>query len=262
MGGLAYAEVAPSSASALRRTPILFVHGAGWAGISWHRQLAEFRHERPCIAVDLPGHGSSRHTPWTTLDDVADQVAAVVADRGGGPVHLVGFSLGGDVGIRMLARHPELVDTALLTGVSTFAVPRVELVLDALTWPLLATPLAHRALTRAMRLDAPARRRHLEVSAPVRVEDYRRISDQILHGADVSDLGAVASPVLALAGRIESRHARRSARDLAGRLPSGSWAEVPGAGHSWHVQRPAVFNLVLRQWLSAPGVVPAVLRRS
>lgn len=261
MDGLAYTEAAPSSGSGRRRRPILFVHGAGWAGISWHRQIAEFRHERPCIAVDLPGHGASRSTPWTTLDDVADRVAAVVADRVGGPVHLVGFSLGGDVGIRMLARHPELVDTALLTGVSTFAVPRAELVLDTVTWPLLATPLAHRALTRAMRLDATARRRHLETTAPVRVDDYRRISGQILRGADVSDIGAVASPVLVLAGALESGHARRSARDLAGRLPAGSWAHVPGAGHSWPVQRPAVFNLALRQWLAAPGTLPAVLRR-
>ncbi|MDR6867069.1 pimeloyl-ACP methyl ester carboxylesterase [Microbacterium resistens] len=242
--------------------PLVFLHGAGWAGVSWHRQVAEFRHERRCIVIDLPGHGASRDIPWTTFDDVADQVADVIAEQVGSPVDLVGFSLGGDIGIRLLARHPALIRTAMLTGVSTSAVPRAERLFEALTWPFVATPLVHRILTDAMKLDAGTRRRHLRETAPLRIADYRLLSAQVLHGADVSDLSGVETPVLVLAGACESGHARRSAPDLAAHLPRAVWAEVSGAGHSWHVQRPDVFNLALRQWLADPGTVPRVLRTS
>lgn len=239
---------------------VVFLHGAGWAGVSWFRQVDALRGHYRSVTIDLPGHGSSHPLRWSTLDGVADQVADVLRSLPQpAPAALVGFSLGADVGIRLLARHPDLLDSALLTGAVSHPVSRLERALDRLTWPLAALPLTHWVMTRTMRLPADLRREHWRTSRPLRVRDYARLSTQILGGAPLTGLAGVQVPVLVLAGGRESRDARRSARETAQALPDGLWAVVPGARHPWHVCEADRFNTVLKQWLAAPGTLPPAL---
>lgn len=262
---LAWREVRPAPDQLTNGTasaaPICFLHGAYGAAVAWHHQLTEFGRTRRAIAVDLPAHGASSHIRWTTLDEAADRVAAtlraaeVSADTTG-PIHIVGFSLGGDVALRLLARHPELVRTLVVTGASTLSVSRAELALDTLTWPLVANRYAHRIASRSMGLSPAERATHLESSAPLQLRDIGRLSRQVLLGAPIADLRSTSTPVLALAGARESRHARRSAVHLACSLPAGVAAEVPGVGHTWNVRFAGKFNRVLGEWLANPGVVP------
>src|SRR5258708_36920135 len=42
-----------------RGRTILFVHGAGSNGHTWHRQIEAFGRKHSPIALDLPGHGRS-----------------------------------------------------------------------------------------------------------------------------------------------------------------------------------------------------------
>ncbi len=239
--------------------PLVFLHGAAWAGVSWHRQLAAFGAAHRCLAFDLPGHGASRGIRWTTMDAAADAVAQTIVDLTPGPVHLVGFSLGADVGIRLLARHPALVHDALLTGAVTMPDTALWRMLDAASWPLVALPATHRLISRRMGLDRAAYAQHLRSSAPLRVGDFRRLSTQILAGTPVEDLRGCTAPVLALAGARESRLARRSVVRLAAHVPHGLSAEVAGAGHDWHVREWELFNRVLAQWIGAPLALPGAL---
>lgn len=61
------------------------------------------------VTVDLPGHGSAPEGDPTTVESMADGVAALVTSLGRGPVVLVGMSLGGSVAQAMTIRHPDLV---------------------------------------------------------------------------------------------------------------------------------------------------------
>jgi pimeloyl-ACP methyl ester carboxylesterase len=55
-----------------------------------------------CISttIDLPGHGESAGVPFTTFEDAADRVAAVIGALAQGPVTIVGISMGSYVGLR------------------------------------------------------------------------------------------------------------------------------------------------------------------
>lgn len=256
-GGLAHQVAGPDDPTA---PVVLFVHGAAWAGVSWCRQVEALRDTFRCVTVDLPGHGGSRDIPWTTLNGAADHVAEVLrALPRHGPAALVGFSLGADVGLRLLARHPELFASALLTGVITHPVSRLEQVLDAATSPFVALPPVHHVVARSMRLPDDVRREFLRTSKPLRVADYRRLSAQILAGTSLSGLADVREPVLVLAGAKESDDARISAREAAAVLPNAIWAWVPDQRHAWPVNDAALFTAVLRQWLRDPGTLPAAL---
>jgi non-heme chloroperoxidase len=124
-------EVEPSVRLFVRETgprdgrPVVFLHGWPLDGDSFEYQT-EFLAENGyrCLAVDLRGFGRS-DKPWEgyTLDRYADDVRAVLTARGVKDATLVGFSLGGAVALRYMARHRgERVARLVLMGA---AAPRV-----------------------------------------------------------------------------------------------------------------------------------------
>ena len=62
------------------------------------------------IAVELQGHGRTADTDRTmSIDQLADDVAALLADLGIEEAHFFGFSLGGLVAWSLVMRHPQVV---------------------------------------------------------------------------------------------------------------------------------------------------------
>jgi 3-oxoadipate enol-lactonase len=60
------------------------------------------------IAPDHRGHGRGIRARFT-LEDAADDAAALVRELGVGPVVVVGYSMGGPIAMLLAHRHPELV---------------------------------------------------------------------------------------------------------------------------------------------------------
>jgi pimeloyl-ACP methyl ester carboxylesterase len=84
---------------------------AGWPGGSGGLLVG-------CEALDLPGNGHSPPPPDGdySVRAQAAVVARLIEERGRGPVHLIGNSLGGAVCTRMAALRPELVKTLTLVS--------------------------------------------------------------------------------------------------------------------------------------------------
>ncbi|GGB10400.1 alpha/beta fold hydrolase [Allosediminivita pacifica] len=95
--------------------PLVFLHGAGYDCRMWAEVAAQLNDCR-CTAIDLPGHGQSRATDLEDFDAAADEVAECIRAHHDGAVTLVGLSLGAYVGFRCLARHPDLANRAVLSG--------------------------------------------------------------------------------------------------------------------------------------------------
>jgi pimeloyl-ACP methyl ester carboxylesterase len=89
-------------------TPILLIHGL-FGSLSDPRIATAFG-ERPVLAPDLLGYGAYRSadTSGMSLEAQADHVAAWVQQRGAGPVHVVGHSVGGAIAMFFASRHPGL----------------------------------------------------------------------------------------------------------------------------------------------------------
>ncbi len=94
----------------------LFVHGAGMDHTVWALQGRHLAfHGWNALAVDLPGHGRSRHLPAAgSIEAIADGLAELIgAER---PVTLVGHSMGALAALATAARHPERVAGLCLLG--------------------------------------------------------------------------------------------------------------------------------------------------
>ena len=95
---------------------IVFLHGAEHSGRSWQpvvERLPQYR----CLFPDLPQHGESLQEGPFDIDRAATAVAELIRSHAGtGRVHLVGHSLGAQVGAQLLATEPGLIDRAVLCG--------------------------------------------------------------------------------------------------------------------------------------------------
>lgn len=108
----------PSSGAAA--ATVLFVHGNVSSSLFWQPLMLALPHSVRALAVDLRGFGDSETLPVDAtrgVRDFSDDVAAVVGALALGPVHLVGWSMGGGVAMQLLLDRPDLVRT--LTLVST-----------------------------------------------------------------------------------------------------------------------------------------------
>jgi pimeloyl-ACP methyl ester carboxylesterase len=113
--------------------PLVLLHGGIGSTQMFAALIPPLAERRRVIAVDLPGHGASPPDdrplrPQLIADDLAELLD--------GPVDLLGYSLGGEVALRMAIQHPALVRDLILVSVPFSReghFPEVLAAMDALT---------------------------------------------------------------------------------------------------------------------------------
>jgi pimeloyl-ACP methyl ester carboxylesterase len=108
--------------------PVLLVHGFGsdhastWASSGWTAALDAA--DRRWIAVDLPGHGTAARPADPAayaLEELVAGLAAVAREEG--PVDLVGYSLGGELALRLAGAQPGFARRVVAGGIGTHPPP-------------------------------------------------------------------------------------------------------------------------------------------
>ncbi|MBI0383867.1 alpha/beta fold hydrolase, partial [Streptomyces albiflaviniger] len=92
--------------------PVVFVHGNVSSAAFWHTTLPLLPDRYRPIAPDLRGFGGTDPLPIDAtrgLRDHVDDLAALLAALGLDRAHLVGWSMGGGVGLQYLCDHPAAV---------------------------------------------------------------------------------------------------------------------------------------------------------
>ncbi|OLF15519.1 alpha/beta fold hydrolase [Actinophytocola xanthii] len=100
-------------------TPVLFVHGNVSSSLFWQRTMLDLPEGYRPLAVDLRGFGDTDPLPVDAtrgLRDHAEDVVALVRALDLGSPHLVGWSMGGGVVLRILRADPTAVRTATLVN--------------------------------------------------------------------------------------------------------------------------------------------------
>jgi lipase len=107
-------------------TPLLAIHGITAHGRRFDRLVGDYLFDRHVVAPDLRGHGESPvDAPWN-LETHVDDLVEVLDQLGWDCVDVVGHSLGANLGLRLLATHPERVRRIVLLD-PAFALPVVTM---------------------------------------------------------------------------------------------------------------------------------------
>ena len=167
---------------------VLLLHGwTASADLNFFPVYAQLAGSYRVIAMDLRGHGRGmRSTEPFSLEDCADDAAALLGQLGAGPAIVVGYSMGGPVGMLVARRHPGMV-AALVMQATALEWRRTAR--ERMVWRLLAvvelglrlgtgTGFAERLLREEIE-EAP----EMEVYRPWLAAEFRRGLARELAGA-------------------------------------------------------------------------------
>ena len=239
---------------------VVLLHGLGSSCRDWEFQEVALETCYRIIAVDLPGHGNSAPPRVAvTIEDMADEVSALLAALDEEPAHVVGLSLGACVALRLGLQSPSRVRS--LTLVNPFA--RVQ--------PTGPRDVARLLLRLTMLGVAPMRM----VGAHVARGLFPWPEQRALYEAAVTSLGAtsrrgyasalralaqfdargqvaaIRRPTLVVAGDRDTMVPLAPKLRLAAAIPSAHIVVVPASGHATPYDQPATFNRVLLEFLAA-----------
>ena len=95
--------------------PLYFIHGIGSRKATWEALIEDLRTDFTCVSFDLRGHGESPVPPVPySLDELVEDLEALRQRLGHERIHVVGHSLGGQIGPAYARTHPECVETVVL----------------------------------------------------------------------------------------------------------------------------------------------------
>src|SRR5688500_13116308 len=89
---------------------IVFAHGWILNCRMFDEQIAALRNRYRCVSFDFRGHGQSEVArSGCDMDSLAEETTALIGMLNCAPCHFVGFSMGGFVGMRLAANHPDVL---------------------------------------------------------------------------------------------------------------------------------------------------------
>lgn len=101
--------------------PILLIHGLGGSSLGeWYQIGQKLATDRRVIMIDHRNHGMAPQAAQRyEVEEVSDDLAAVLDDLGVGALDVVGYSMGGAIAQALAHRHPGRVSKLVL--IATFA---------------------------------------------------------------------------------------------------------------------------------------------
>ena len=91
-----------------KRPPVILIHGAGGAHLSWSPQIRRLEGGK-IFALDLPGHGKSDGAGRQSVDEYADDVIAFMEELKIRAAVIVGHSMGSAVALTLALKYPKRV---------------------------------------------------------------------------------------------------------------------------------------------------------
>lgn len=236
--------------------PTIFLHGGlMFFDNSFKNQREYFAAYRTVIGIDQRSHGHSPDGDWTlSYQLMADDTAAIIEQLHLGPVDVVGISDGGNIALLLARDHPDRVRRIVISGANLRSGLTPQQAREQRTLP--ADALA-------------AKLKKIEETVPQNFRpDYARVSpdgpdhwntllrkDYFMWIEPVviepDDLKKIQAPVLVMAGD----HDLISLEDtieIYRALPHAQLMIVPDCNHGTFLNRPALVNLAVREFLDPP----------
>jgi pimeloyl-ACP methyl ester carboxylesterase len=231
---------------------LLFSHGLLWNGDMFAQQVTHFENRFRCIIYDHRGQGRSEVTPSgydmeQIYRDALSLADALEVDQ----FHFLGLSMGGFVGMRLAARHPDRIKSLVLLETSAEKEPNVfkYTLLNTLV-KLFGIKVVSKKVMAIMFgqdfLTDPAKaalrktwQDKLEANKPSIVKAVKGVigREGVLH-----ELEYIRCPVLILVGDQDVATVPEKAKKIQQHIPQATLVIIPGAGHTSTVEQPTLVN--------------------
>jgi len=243
--------------------PIVFSHGLLWNSQAYSRQIEALKGRYRCIAYDHRGQGRSTAPPGKGIDlrTVYEDAVAFIQAMGLAPCHFVGLSQGGMVGLRVAARHPELLRSLTLLDTSACSESLWNFsrywVLTATTHWLGVRPVVDRIMSVYFGqtfLKDPARAAEREEMRRQLLRNprdaWRAMQGVITRRSITDELSHITTPTLILVGEEDVATRPEMAELLHARIRGSRLVRLPHVGHMSNLEQPELVNRAIRRFLA------------
>jgi 3-oxoadipate enol-lactonase len=238
---------------------LLLVHGFPLDRRLWAAQVGAFANLTRVITPDLRGHGKSQVVPGPyTMEQHADDLAALLDHLGIRQTVVAGLSMGGYVAFAFWRRYPEQIRGLVLAD--TRAEPDTEVARagrDAAIVKVQQMGAAAYADEMLPRLLAPDSLADVKIAGAAR----KMMAEQPVEGIvgaigglrDRADsrasLPTITVPTLVIAGDADVITPPADAQAMAAAIPGARLTVIPRAGHLSPLENPRAFNSAVRTFL-------------
>jgi 3-oxoadipate enol-lactonase len=235
---------------------VVFLHGVGSDKSVWDAQLGYLSATRRVLALDYPGYGESSLPAYDlNLEEVARYVFGAMDTLRIERAHIVGLSMGGVVGLEMQRQHPARLRSLVLAD--AFAKhPLGQEIIERSHRAVATMTMRHFAEQRVeVLLTANAspivRQNVVETMARIDKRTYRW-SSQAVWTADYREhLSSITTPTLVLVGEDDQPTPPELSEELANNISGAKLEIIARAGHLSNLDRPALFNSIVRQFIES-----------
>ncbi|GAC1325131.1 MAG: alpha/beta hydrolase [Mycobacteriales bacterium] len=240
--------------------PLVLLHAFPLSSAMWLAQREGLADVCRVITPDQRGFGG---TPLghdePSLDEAADDIAAMLDRLGLDRVVLGGLSMGGYVALAFLRRYPERVAALVLADTKATADPpaaaetreRIALAVLAGEEGVLVEEVLPRLVgqtTRDRRALVLGRVKALVQGAPAYAVAWAERA-MAARPDSTPDLARIGVPTLVVVGEQDELSTPAEAQAMAAAIPGARLVQLAGAGHLSAVEVPEEFNAAVREFL-------------
>lgn len=225
----------------------------------WDLQRADFAPDFDIIPLDLPGFGANNHLPAiSSIGGFADWVVAELRAMGVARYHLMGHSMGGMIVQEMVRQDSDRIDKLILYGTGAVGVlpGRFETIEQSKTRAEAdGVPRTARRISATWFLDEE-RAEPFEACASIA---QQASAAAVMAGLDamkawsgVDHLAEIKKRTLVIWGDKDRTYPWSQIERLWSSVPDASLAVAPGCAHAIHLEKAALFNALVRDFLLEP----------
>ncbi|MGY1771250.1 3-oxoadipate enol-lactonase [Blastococcus sp. SYSU D00813] len=235
---VAYTEDGPADAPV-----VVLSNSLGATRAMWDPQVPALAERFRVVTYDTRGHGESPAPagPYT-LDDLVDDVVALLDRLGVRQAHVAGLSLGGMTALRLAAREPARVSRLAVLCSSAKADPqgfldRAAAARSGGTAPLASTVVS-RWLTPPYAAEHPDLVARLEAMIAAADDEGYAACCEVVAGMDLrEDLGRISAPTLVVSGAEDPALPPAHQEGIAAGIAGSELLSVSPAAHLANLER-------------------------
>ncbi|RZS94606.1 alpha/beta fold hydrolase [Cecembia calidifontis] len=241
---------------------IVFSHGLLWSHKMFESQIDFFKKKYTVMAYDHRGQGQSEVTEGPYDMDMLTQDALELIDQiAGKPVHFVGLSMGGFVGMRLAARYPDKIKSLILLETSANPepvenLPKYKFLNGIVKWfgviPKVAKEVMKIMFAQSW-LENPKNKEAYKKWIKELQSNKRSITrsvEAVIYRKGVEEeIRNIQCPTMVVVGDEDVATKPEKAKFIQMSIPNAVLHMVPGAGHSSCIEKPDEINKLISEWL-------------
>ncbi|MBK8902205.1 MAG: alpha/beta hydrolase [Anaerolineaceae bacterium] len=247
---------------------MLFSHGYLMDHTMFDQQVETFQDQFRCITYDQRGHGRSEAvTSRYDIDAIVNDAIGLIEALNIAPVHFVGMSTGGFVGLRLALRRPELLKSLVLIDTSAdpeekSKVSQYNLLLKTVNlvgWrPVIGRVMP--ILFYEVFLEDPKRQEEVKKWRSIitghNTKAVTAFAKAIFDRESVTNqLGNIKTPTVVIVGKHDAATPTTYAQTMADRIHDTRLRVISDAGHSSPVEKPRAVADAMRGFYERVGIL-------